>query len=43
MSVYVLVNLLIQLGKKIKCKACQVFYRFFSTGFINLIILEQEC
>ena len=43
MSVYVLVSSLDQLGKKIKCKACQVFYCFFAAGFINLIILEQGC
>ena len=44
MSVHVLLYLLNELGKKIKCEACRAFYLFFATSLINLIILrEQEC
>ena len=44
MSAHVLLNLLNKLGKKeIKCEACRVFYRFFATSLINLIIQEQKC
>ena len=37
MSAYVLLSLLNELMKKIKCEACQAFYLFFT------IILEHEC
>ena len=34
MSAHVSLNLLTSLGKKIKCKACQAFYRFLATSLI---------
>ena len=43
MSANVLLNLLNELGKEIKCEACRAFYRFFATSIINSIIQEQEC
>ena len=43
MSAHVLLNLLNELGKKIKCEACQAFYLFFATSLINSIIQEHEC
>ena len=43
MSAHVLLNLLNELIKEIKCKACQAFYLFFTTSFINSIIQEHEC
>ena len=42
MSAHVLLNLLNELGKAIKCEACRAFYRFFATSFIDLIIQENE-
>ena len=38
MSVLVLLNLLNELGEKIKCEACRAFYLFFTTSLINSII-----
>ena len=43
MSAHVLLNLLNDLGKKIKCEACRAFYLFFATSLINSIIQEHEC
>ena len=43
MSAYVLLNLLCELGKTIKCEACRAFYRFFATSLILTITQEQEC
>ena len=37
-SAYVLLNLLNELGKEIKCEACRAFYLFFATSLMNLII-----
>ena len=42
MSVHVLLNLLNELGKEIKCEACRAFYLFFATSLINPIILDHE-
>ena len=42
MSDHVLLNLLNQLGKRNKCEACQAFYFFFATNFINSITQEHE-
>ena len=33
MSAHVLLNLISEVGKKIKCKACRAFYRFFRNEF----------
>ena len=38
MNVHVLLNLLNELGKYIKCEACRAFYLFFAIGLINTII-----
>ena len=43
MSAHVLMNLLNELGKEIKCEARRAFYRLFSTSLINSIIQEHEC
>ena len=43
MSAHVLLNLLNELGKVIKCEACRAFYYFFATSLINSIIQEHEC
>ena len=43
MSAHVLLKLLNELGKEIKCEACRAFYRFFATSLINSIIQEHEC
>ena len=43
MSAHVLLNLLNELGKEIKCEACRAFYLFFATNLINSIIQEHEC
>ena len=43
MSAHVLLNLINELGKEIKCEACQSFYLFFATSLIKSIIQEQEC
>ena len=42
MSAHVLLNLLNKLGKEMKCEDCRVFYLFFATSLINLIIQEHE-
>ena len=39
MSVNVILNLLNELGKEIKCEACRAFYFFFTTSLIQ----EHEC
>ena len=43
MSAHVLLNLLNELRKEIKCEAYQTFYLFFATSLINSIIQEHEC
>ena len=43
MSAHVLLNLLNELGKEIKCKACRAFYLFPATNLINSITQEHEC
>ena len=43
MSAHVLLNLINELGKAIKFKACQALYCFFATSLINLIIQEHQC
>ena len=43
MSAHVLLNLLNELGKEIKCETCRAFYLFFATSLINSIIQEHEC
>ena len=43
MSAHVLLNLLSELSKRVKCEACRAFYLFFATSLINSIIQEQEC
>ena len=40
MSAHVLLNLIKELRKVIKCSANLAFYRFFSTRLINLIMYE---
>ena len=43
MSAHVLLNLLNELGKVIKCESCQAIYHVFATSLINSIIQEHEC
>ena len=43
MSAHVLIYLLKELGKKIKCESCRAFYLFFATSLIISIIQEHEC
>ena len=43
MSSHVLLNLLMNRGKEVKCKPCRAFYLFFATSLINSIIHKQEC
>ena len=43
MSAHVLLNLLNELEKVIKCEACRAFYLFFATSLINSITHEHEC
>ena len=43
MSANVLLNLLNELGKEIKCEACRAFYLFFAMSYINSIIQMHEC
>ena len=38
-----LLNLLNELGKRDKMRACRAFYLFFATSLINSIIQEHEC
>ena len=37
-----LLNLLNDLGKAIKCEACRAFYCFFATSLINSILLSKN-
>ena len=37
-SAHILLNLLNELEKDIKCETCQAFYLFFATSLINSII-----
>ena len=43
MSAHVLLNLLNELGKEIKCETCQAFYLFFAKSLIISIIQEHKC
>ena len=43
MSAHVLLNLLNELRKDIKCEACRAFYLFFATSLVNSIIQDNEC
>ena len=43
MSAHVLLNLLNELGKEIKCETCRAFYLFFTKSLINSIKQEHEC
>ena len=43
MSVHVLLFLLNELGKEIKCEACRACYLFFATSLINSMIQGHEC
>ena len=43
MSDHVLLKLLNELGKEIKCEACQAVYLLFAKSLINSIILEHWC
>ena len=43
MSVQVLLILLNELGKEIKCEACLAFNLFSATSLINSIIQEHQC
>ena len=43
MSAHVLLNLLNELGKRLKCEACRAFYFFFATSLINSIKHEHSC
>ena len=43
MSAHVLLNLLNELGKVVKCEACRAFYHIFAASLINSIIKEHEC
>ena len=42
MSAHLLLNLLNELGKEIKCEACRAYYLLFATSLINSIIREHE-
>ena len=42
MSAHVLLNLLNELGKKIKCEACRASCLFFATSLLNSIIQGHE-
>ena len=43
MSAHVLLISINELGKQIKCKACQAFFLFFAMSLINSIIQEHLC
>ena len=43
MSAHVLLNLINELRKVIKCEACRAFCRFFATSLIKSIKQEHEC
>ena len=42
MNAHVLLDLLNEMGKKIKYEACRAFYCLFATSLINLIIQDNE-
>ena len=42
MSGHLLLNIVNELGKYIKCEGSQAFYRFFATSLTNLTINEHE-
>ena len=42
-NAHVLLNLLNEFGKMIKCEVCGSFYHFFTTSLINSITQEYEC
>ena len=42
MSAHLLLNLLNELKKEIKCEACWAFYPFFATSLINSVILYKS-
>ena len=42
LTAHVLLNLLNELGKEIKCEACRAFYLFFATRLINSLRQELE-
>ena len=42
MGVHVLLNLLNEFVKEIKCEACRACYLFFTTSLINSLIQEHE-
>ena len=41
MSAHVLLNLLKEIEKEIKCEVCRAFYLFFATSLINSIIQDH--
>ena len=43
MSAYVLLMILNELGKEIKCEAFPTFYLSFATGLINSKIQDHKC
>ena len=43
MRAHVLLNLLNELGKKIKCESHRALYLFFATSYIHSIIQDHEC
>ena len=43
LSAHVLLNLLNQLGKSDKCKACRAFYHFLAASLLNSIIQDYDC
>ena len=43
MSVHVLLNLLNELGKKLKCKACGAFYLFYATINFKITLKYHFC
>ena len=43
MSAHVLLNLLNEKGKEIKCEVCRALHLFFATSLINSMIQAHEC
>ena len=43
MNAHIILNLLNELEKEIKCESCRTFYCFFATSLINSIIQEHAC
>ena len=43
MSAHVLLNLLKEWRKELKCGACRAFYLFFTKCWINSVTQEHEC